>query len=58
MIFEILAWIIITIIGLIISPFFTIAIIFISAKMPILAVIFSIFGVLNMIRRIVIIIND
>ncbi len=58
MIFEILAWIFITIVCFIIAPFFTIAIIFIGAKMPILAVIFSIFGVIHMILKMVKIISN
>jgi hypothetical protein len=49
--FQILAWIIITIVCFILAPFMTIGVIFIGADMPILGYIFILFGFIHMMAR-------
>lgn len=47
----VIAWIVITLICLIISPFFTLSVIFFYANMPIISLIFFICGMINFVRR-------
>jgi hypothetical protein len=50
--YEITAWIIITIVSFFIMPFFTLAIIFYGAEMPILAIMCTFIGLINMVGKI------
>lgn len=56
--FTIIAWIIITIMSFFIMPFFTIAIIFYGTNMPIFAGIFISFGLINMVYKIAVILDE
>lgn len=57
-IYEILAWIIVTIICLIVAPFMTIGVIFIGAGWKILGFISVLIGIIHMIFKIILAITN
>ena len=57
-IFETLAWVIVTIICLVIAPFMTVGIIFIGAGWKFLGYIFIVLGIVHMFVRILKFLND